>query len=441
LKSIDSTGTTGAVTAAIDGTLTTYAGGAGKDAVTLLTGTALTKAINLGAGDDTLVFGAAVTGSTAVLNGGDGVDTLSMSAANADTLDASKQTFYTGFERLTINNAPGTDDATATTLTLNLDNLGFTNYVTTSGTVFGTAGNAGTNDTLVLDKLTTNGTVVLTATGLVTVNVTDAALVASTADVLNVVLSSTGNLSAGTLTAANVETINISTVDTEAAPQTKNVNTLTLTADKATAVNLTGAADLTLTMTDSTKVISIDGSTMTGGLTVTSLNTTAATTIKGGSGNDVLTAAVGTTADVLQGGAGSDTLVANAGLSTLTGGAGNDIFKIGTASLNVNSYATITDFAAGDLLEMTGISAFKSAAVTLGGTAVFQDFANAAINSLADTEAGWFQFGGDTYVVADLGLTFSTSFVNTEDFIVKITGAVDLSNASFNDTFDTIALV
>jgi S-layer protein len=291
--------------------------------------------------------------------------------------------------------------------------------------------------------MSTNGTVVLTAGGLVTVNVTDAALVASTADVLNVVLSSTGNLSAGTLTAANVETINISTVDTEVV-QTKNVNTLTLTADKATAVNLTGAADLTLTMTGSTKVTSIDGSTMTGGLTVTSLNTTAATTIKGGSGNDVLTAAQGAgvvTADVLLGGAGNDTLVSNAGLNVLTGGAGNDIFKIGVASLNVNSYATITDFAAGDLLEMTGISAFKSAAVTLGGTAVFQDFANAAINSLATGEAGFFQFGGDTYVVADLGLTVSTSFVDTEDFIVKITGAVDLSNASFNDTFNTIALV
>lgn len=434
LTSVDSTGTTGAVTITIDGTKTTYAGGAGKDTVTLATGTALTKAINLGAGDDTVVFGAAVTGSTAALNGGDGIDTLSMSSANADALDAAKQTFYTGFERLTVNDAFGTNDAIVDTLTLNLDNLGFTNYVTTSGT----NQLGGAIDKLVLDKFASNGTVVLTATGDVTVNVTDAAT--GTADVLNAVLSSTGNLAAGTLTAANVETINISTVDTQAAPQTKNVDTLTLTADKATTVNLSGAADLTLTLTGSTKVTSIDGSTMTGGLTVTSLNTTAATTIKGGSGNDVLTAATGTTADVLVGGAGNDTLTGNAGLSTLTGGAGNDLFVLNVASLDVNSYATITDFAAGDLLKVTGVSAFKSAKVALGDTAVFQDYANAAINTLLTTEAGWFQFGGNTYVVADIGAE-TTTFTNAQDFVIKLTGLVDLSNASFNNTSDTIALV
>lgn len=318
----------------------------------------------------------------------------------------------------------------------------FTNYVTTSGT--NQAG--GAIDKLVLDKLSNNGTVVLTATGDVTVNVTDAAT--GTADVLNAVLSSTGNLAAGTLTAANVETVNISTVDTEVpvapAVQTKNVDSLTLTADKATTVNVSGAADLTLTLTGSTKVTSIDGSTMTGGLTVTSLNTTAATTIKGGSGNDVLTAATGTTADVLLGGAGNDTLTANAGLSTLTGGEGNDLFVINVASANVNSYATITDFAAGDLLQITGAATFAASKVVLGDTAVFQDYANAAINSLKATGAvAWFQSAGNTYVVADMGTASdgAAGFVNGEDFIVKIVGLVDLSNASFNNDHDTIALV
>lgn len=427
VTSVDTTGTTGAVTVTIDGTLATYAGGAGKDTVTLATGTALTKAISLGAGDDTVVFGSAVTGSTAALDGGDGTDTLSMNGARADALDAAPVTFYTNFERLLIN-----DNAA---VTVDLANLGFTNYVTTSGS----------SGTLTLNNLASNGTVVLTAaaTTSVTVGIKDAAT--GTADVLNAVLSSSGNLTAGVLTAANVETINISTVDTQAAPQTKNVDTLTLTADKATTVNLSGAADLTLTLTGSTKVTSIDGSTMTGGLTVTSLNTTAATTIKGGSGNDVLTAATGTTADVLVGGAGNDTLVANAGLTTLTGGDGNDVFRIATPSLDVNSYATITDFAAGDLLQIAGAASFASAKVTLGDTAVFQDYANAAMNALVqavpgtDVAVGWFQFGGNTYVVADAGAE-STTFVNGQDLVVKLTGLVDLTNASFNNTYDTIAL-
>lgn len=150
-------------------------------------------------------------------------------------------------------------------------------------------------------------------------------------------------------------------------------------------------------------------------------------------------------ADKLFGGAGNDTLVNNAGLSELTGGEGNDLFVISTAGINVNSYNTIMDFQAGDLLQMSGAVAFKSAKVDLGGTAVFQDLANAAINALGANEAGWFQFGTDTYVVMDVATGGSsvngTTFQNGDDFIVKITGLVDLSNASFNATQGTIGLV
>ncbi len=418
LTSVDTTGTTGAVTATIEGARATYTGGAGVDNVTLVTDTALTKAIDLGAGDDSLTFGVSVTGSTATLAGGAGTDTLVMSTATAAALDDAAQTFYTGFERLTINDAAGNT-------TIDLANLGFTNYVTTTGSM----------GTLTLNNLASNGTVVITtapAAGY-TIGVKDAAT--GTADVLNAVLSSSGNLAAGTLTAANVETINISTVDSNS---TKNVDTLTLTADKATTVNVSGSADLTLTLTGSTKVVSIDGSSMTGGLTVTSLNTTSATTIKGGSGNDVLTAATGTTADVLLGGAGDDTLTANKGLDTLTGGSGNDMFVVGVASLDVNSYATITDFAAGDLIKFAGADSFQAAKVTLADTAVFQDYANAAINAVGANDVAWFQYGGNTYMVMDAGDT--TAFVNGTDFVVKLTGLVDLTNASFSNDYDTIAL-
>jgi S-layer protein len=348
-----------------------------------------------------------------------------MTVAAADALDANAVSFYTGFERLVLN-----DNAAAT---VDLGNLGFTNYVTTSGST----------GSLVLNNLGSNGTVVLTAAATtdVTVGVKDAAT--GTADVVNVILSSIGNLAAGTFVAANVETINISTVDTEVvvapAVQTKNVDSLTLTADKATSVTVTGAADLTLTMTGSTKVASIDASTSTGAITVTSLNTTSATTIKGGSGNDVLTAATGTTADVLTGGLGQDTLTGNAGLSTLTGGAGNDLFVVNVASQNVNSYSTVTDFVAGDLLKFTGSDSFQAAKVSLGSTAVFQDFANSAVNGVGPNDLAWFQFGGDTYVVMDAGVD-STTFVDGQDFVVKLTGVVDLANASYNVTHGTIGL-
>jgi len=194
LTSVNTSATTGAVTAAIDGTKATYTGGAGVDTVSLVSGTLLTKAIDLGAGDDTLSFVALnVTGSSAAVAGGDGTDTLSMATATAANLDGAIQNFYTSFERLTINDAAGDN-------TIDLANLGFTNYVTTTGS----------SGTLTLSNLASNGTVVLTTaptTGYA-VSVKDAAT--GTADVLNVVLSSAGNLAAGLLTAANVETINIS---------------------------------------------------------------------------------------------------------------------------------------------------------------------------------------------------------------------------------------
>lgn len=437
ITSINTTGTTGTVTSFLDGAVGTYTGGAGKDILTLATSTALTKAIDLGAGDDTLSFAAlTVTGTTAAIKGGDGVDTLSMTVAAAAGLDNSTvfASQVSGFEHLTLNNINGTADGVVDAVTIDLANLGGYNYVTTSGTQVNGVGGATATDTLTLDKLASNGTLVLTAQGNIAVNVADAST--GTADVLNVVLTSASALTAGTVTAANVETINLTATDTNS---TAHVDTLTLTAGAAKTVTVAGNAGLTLTLTGSTAVTTIDAHSMTKGLTVTSLNTTDATTITGGSGNDSLTAATGTTADVLIGGAGNDTLVANAGLDTLTGGDGADTFVIGTASLNSSSYATITDFGVNDLIKFTGASKFTSAKVTQADTAVFQDYANAAINALGAGEVAWFQYSGNTYIVMDAGADTAT-FTNGQDFIVKLTGLVDLTNATFNNTSDTIGI-
>lgn len=312
ITSVDTTGTTGTVTTTIDGTKATYAGGAGVDSVTLATGTALTKAIDLGAGDDTLKFDAAVTGSTATLSGGDGTDTLSMSTARAASLDDTKQTFYTNFERLLINDAAGNT-------TVDLANLGFTNYVTTKGST----------GTLTLDKMANNGTVVLTTaptTG-VTVQVTDAAdAVKGTADVLNVVTQViSADIDFGKLTAADVETININADDTKLDDDGNGTNdpvetaTLTLVATKATKINVTGDSNLALVNTGNIALTEIDASTLTGNLTATATGKNG-TTIKGGLGNDVLTAgdSAGNTAQV-------STLTLTNGAGALAMAAGDSI--------------------------------------------------------------------------------------------------------------------
>lgn len=295
ITSVDTTGTTGAVSVTIDGTAATYAGGAGKDTVNLSNITAVSKVIDLGAGDDTLVLGAGTTAvPTETLKGGDGTDTLSMTTASAASFGGA--TTFAGklssFERLTINNAAGTADTTTDTVAVNVENLGF-NYVTTTGTSSG-AGSA--RDILKLDNLANNSTVVLTANGHVQANIKNASDVANTSDVLNVVARLAGDVTHGTLTAAGVETINLTTEDTTPVNTTTGVatinkSTLTLAADKATTINLgTSNAHLDLTLTAATnKVTLIDGTNMTGNLNVQAVGATS-TTINGGSGNDVLKA-------------------------------------------------------------------------------------------------------------------------------------------------------
>lgn len=133
-------------------------------------------------------------------------------------------------------------------------------------------------------------------------------------------------------------------------------------------------------------------------------------TITGGSGNDVLTASSGATAkaDVLNGGAGNDTLIAGTNGAKVTGGAGNVLFVVTAA--------------------MEQIKAENDGNAVVAG-------ADAAVG-----QAIWFVFHGDSYVVVDSGVSTVGSCANGEDLVVKLTG-VDLTNASWNATHGTIALV
>lgn len=418
--SIDTTATTGAVTAKLDASAATYTGGAGNDTLTL-TANAITKAIDLGAGTNTLTLNAdsTVLPTVDVKSGAGTADVVSMTFVSAQAYDDNTAfaTKVTGFERLTISNAASATD------TLNTANLGYS-YITTTGT--------GAN-VLTLDKMANNSTVELKGAGSVTVAIKDA--LTGTADVLNVI---SNHATPGTLTAANVETVNITSSTATTVP-------LTLVATSATTVDIGGTKALNLTMTGNTKTTLIDGSDMSGALTVTSANTTTSTTIKGGSDADVLTSnATSSAADKLYGYAGNDTLTGNKGLTELYGGTGNDTFKIAVASLNLNSASTIMDAAAGDKIEFTGATAFKHAQVTLdpAGNPNLTSYADAAIASIAINEMAWFQYNGNTYIVSEKSAADAPDiFVNGTDMIVKLVGLVDLgTGASYNATSNILEL-
>lgn len=549
LTSVNTTATTGTVTAKLDAGVgkASYTGGAGVDNVTL-TAAAPAKDIKLGDGDDMLTLATGTTSSTATLSGGNGTDTLAMAMAmamaNAITVSGGTgfQNAFDGFEKFQVNGvaagAAGTVDmanldninyvinnqlATVVAVSevqtlvvggvatgpysflgtvvagsgaadsdvtaankisfdsatiiaawnianplrelLSISNVGTTvtlTYALTEGdvanttaaisggitfaasaqTTMGVASSTGSG-LLTIDHLISGGTVELAAAGAgATVKVTDA--LTGTADVLNVVTKvGTADLNHGTVTAVDVETVNITATDTNTTAGI-NKSTLALAATSVTTVTtvtVKGNAAVDLTMTGNTKVTLIDG-TDGGALNVTSANVTDAVTIKGGAGADVLvSAATSVMADTLMGGAGNDSLTPNKGLTLMYGGAGADSFNITVASANANSPSTIMDIGSGDTIKFAGATSFKQAQVTLdpAGNPNLTSYADAAIDAIAEGQMAWFQYGGNTYIVQEdavaVGHANGSTFINGTDFIVKITGLVNLgTGASYNDS-------
>lgn len=315
--------------------------------------------------------------------------------------------------------------------------LTLTNTVNGDKTDFTTAATSAAG-AVTLTKMANAGTLELAGAGAgtVTVTMTDAT---GTADSLNIVTKvNASDLTLDTVAAAGVETLNITATDTTpvtAGLATISKATLTVTDAAAMTVVITGESDLALTQA-SAVLTTVNASAATGKITFSSAVNSAV--ITGGSGNDVF---VGSgDSQTLIGGAGNDTLKATGNLAILTGGTGNDTFDVSDPTTNVNNYATITDASAGDVIKFNATAAtFKSAKVTLAATAVFQDYANAAIAATSANDVSWFQYGGDTYVV-EHGAGTATSFTNNSDIIVKLTGLVDLSTATFNYGDNTVHL-
>jgi S-layer protein len=285
------------------------------------------------------------------------------------------------------------------------------------------------------------GTVELTAAGLgAVVTMTDAT---GTADSFNIVTTDLATVNVGTVVVNGVETINVTTTDTfvdankDGLDDANSVATLAVKSDKVTTVNVFGAGDITLAASDTTLTM-IDGSTMTGKLTNTA--SVASLTVKGGSAGDNLTAAAN---DVkLYGGAGADTLTVTSGLRVnLYGDAGADTFVIGaTASRTLDAYTVINGVDSGDVIQLSGATSFKQAAITLsvGADETLLNYANQAVSVVATYEMGWFTKGGNTYIVQDTD--GDATFTADNDMIVMLTGVVDLSTASYNSTSNTLEI-
>ena len=395
VKSVNATANTGGVTVDLSGAdNAAFTGGAGDDTLTV---NGSKVAHTLGAGDDTVVVKDTAFTDLAKgfsVDGGEGTDTLQMSATLADGFKTAD--VATNFEILQLIGGSGTVD---------LDNFGDIDHVAV-GALDGA--------TLTLNNMGNGGLLEYVDTPIQDVKVSVKGADTGKTDVLNVTIADDASVAANTLTVANVETINITADNTDLGEDDAPVqHSMTLTADKATNVNISGDAALNLTLTGSNEITKIDASGNTGGLTVdlSKIDTAGkyAVTLTGSSADDTITMGIG---NFITGGEGDDTFTATAA---------------GADPVAATSFSTIMDFEAGDKLEITGMATLADK-VALTAEMSFDAAVTEALKSATNAEAAWFEYQGNTYVV--LEATGNDNAFGEGDYLVKLNGIVDLSDAA-----------
>jgi S-layer protein len=487
VATVDGSAAAGAIAASVGAvpkqglTITT---GAGKDSITLLTGTsqsansdsAKTLTVSLGAGDDSLLNGGttAHTMVGATFDGGAGNDTVGITLVNVGT--AAK---FTNFEYLGLDvaSASSTDISIMSGITgLNLlkNSAGVVTYQNvTTALPLTVSANMGTTGSY--------GTALVAGAEGVTALSFPTAVSTGSADAYSVTFNGTGASTYASATAISAGTIDITGVEAVTIASNSSSgftsNSVWLMDADVRTITATGSQDLSLkgiasnfgtlaTSTNGKGVSTVDASAMTGKFTfdattgyVAVTNTSpadtlvtayAGTSILGGSGNDTIT--LGTQALVtVNGGAGDDSITTSTAATTLTGGDGIDTFNVSktvTAVASTSSAVvktTITDAAKGDKIVLpaggsTGTAAsFTKVAVVVdtadalaGGVIDAYDLAVVAAGSGAVNNAiTWFQLNGNTYIVDHVGS--STTVFESTDVVVKLAGLIDLSKATWVD--------
>ncbi len=484
LTKVDASGNTGGLTIELSNKDVAVTGGAGADVVTISNGTALTDkaGINLGAGADKLLnSSSAGVGTSAVLDGGDGKDTIA-----STLLQVGNQANIKTWEILDVAGENRTIDASLfkssafESVAISADLGGATVLQKLAGTAINVDVAATTTAALTAELATNSGT----------------------SDTANINFDAKGTgYTVNAFTSTGLETVTINSNGDET-----GTNVVTALNDKQnmlTTVTIKGANDFTLSDIDtnatavaaattnpSANVVSaltlIDGSAATGDLNISAgtrtqfTDTTTGTfyftydklVIKGGAGNDTLTQnALG--GGEVYGGAGDDTItVQGKGAKVDTGAAGSatgDTVNVSAANVSVTlgdgkqtvvidgdgaagtaltQLTTITGAAKGDVIDLSAAAVLTTAASVDSITKV--DTAIAAAASLTEAldlaakapgaaeAAGslvYFHWDGNTYIVADKVDAGGAAFAST-DTVVKLVGSYD----SFTATNGVITL-
>lgn len=348
-------------------------------------------------GNDTFV---GTNGTTAtlnagdVLNGGAGTDTLSVSFSGVPA--ATTAVITTAIENVSISNfATGGTPSIDLTQATGVETVKVTASAATGNTTITGLGN------IVAAEMASGS-------GDLTITYTDAAVVGTTdAQTLTLKGQTAGSFTVAGATTGGVETLNIVS---QTAANTVAIN------DAATAtittINVSGDKNLTLTegaTNPDDAVTTINASTFTGNLVVTTASAAAVMTVTGGTGNDTVTFS-------------ADNFTA---ADTVNGGAGTDILAIAT------TIAAATDLALVTNVETLKMVRAKNVTLAANTTMTNFDFTDAAANALT------LNTGVTNAVSVTLGATGADTVVNSANVALTISGAANAIDTSTTITGGT----
>jgi len=273
-----------------------------------------------GSGDDSFDFsaGSGAYNTSDTISGGGGTDTLILD--DADALTTGTQSNVTGIEVIKV--------VTAGSGTVDVTDFGASKFISAAEAFGANQVTVPSGGTVEFDVDPTGNATIVPKT-------------AGTSDALTLIMNAGWT---GTCTLNGWETVNLKA---NVAPVTFS-STVTLDASSATeSIVITGTQPVTFTGVTTCDVI--DGSAMTGALTVAATGAVAQQ-ITGGSASDSLSGS--DFGDVISGVDGTDTIEGRGGDDTLLGGAGPDTFIL-EATAAANGSDTITDFTTSDMLDMT----------------------------------------------------------------------------------------
>jgi len=440
----------------------TFKLGSGDDVVKLNLSTTLTdqkkQTIDGGAGTDLLMIDATIAAGGKIddvtINNFEGLKISGQIGATA--IDMAK---WTGFSHITL---VGDSSASVTSANATFDNLLNNSTITLEG-----------------KKADHN----------ITLNIKDAAT--GTNDTVNIVLDpktftvsgsdKIGLNNAGNFVIDHIENVNItSNLDTEKTEGVKNTVRFDATADaKGVLTNATikGDADTEVIFGSNIKKIkALDASALTGKFKFDgTAHVVENATIKGSATKDnTITLDAIAKGSIVETGAGKDTITlastekytVNAGAdddtitgigstsgTVVTGGAGKDTFVINKGidpvTFAASKTSTITDFTKGDTIKIGGVGADatqnKIVKYEVSGSLDFANNFKEALKAAGNQKVAYFTYrdpdsnSTDTYIVKSNG---ADAVADPNDYVVKLSGAVDLSNATIttsgNDTLITL---